>query len=172
MTPERTVILLTELLAADAPADEEALVAPLVEAGVPEGEAERAIRFTQIAWGRALLEALDLSLAPRYLCLGAEGEVLEEGRLADEPYYAAAAHEAGQHRQQDYFARFASTAADVQAVYGALREGSEPRSLTIGPSVVFLEPPTEEGLARAQDELARRTPEEATATKKPWWRPW
>ena len=72
MTPERTVHLLAELLAADAPADEEALVAPLAEAGY---SCEVKGRVKDISSIHAKMKSQDLELEQIYDAIGFRGVI-------------------------------------------------------------------------------------------------
>jgi hypothetical protein len=92
VTPEAAVTCLAEILDFCQPVEftEDQVYDALAEAGVPASVADQAYKFTQIAWGRVLLEGLGIQFSPDYLCFNAAGEVVESGRLAEQPYFVAA----------------------------------------------------------------------------------
>ncbi|HEX8911749.1 MAG TPA: DUF6348 family protein, partial [Humisphaera sp.] len=58
--------------------------------GLAGAAAARAFQFTQIAWGRALLDGIGTKFSPEYIYFDPDGEVAESGLLADEPHFRAA----------------------------------------------------------------------------------
>jgi hypothetical protein len=179
--PETAVARLAEIIAARDEFTEDDLYAALAEAGLPDAVADRAYKFTQTAWGRVFLDGLGIQFGADYLCFNGAGDVIESGRLDDEPYFAAAVRLAPEYARTLGFQRFVLMSADVNAVNGALHAGSKPENLVMGPAAFFMEAPTPAGLARARQLLADRasagkrggagsTPQ--AAAKKPWWRFW
>src|SRR4051812_11407858 len=84
VTPQAAVARLADIIAARADFNEDEVYAAMADAGIPDPVADRAYKFTQIAWGRAVLAGLRVRLAPEYTCFNGSGEVIESGRLADE----------------------------------------------------------------------------------------
>jgi hypothetical protein len=178
MTPEDAVTRLAEIVAPRAEFSEDEIYAAMTAAGIPDGVADRAYKFTQTAWGRAFLAGMGIQFHPDYLCFNAGGDVTESGPLADEPYFAAASRLVGRFTQSPGFGRLALMSADVNAVNNALHAGSKPENLAMGPAALFLEAATPAGLEKARrvlsEHLSRRrptTPSES-APEKPWWRFW
>jgi len=169
VTPEAAVARLVNILAARAEFTEEELYAALDAAGVPFPAADRAYKFTQIAWGRVFLDGLGIKFAPDYLCFNAAGEVIESGQLADQPHFAAALAAGRRHPPPAGLPRFALMSADVQAVNDALKSGSKPENLVAGPAALFLEPATPVGIERVRRLLSERV---SAPAKKSWWRFW
>lgn len=121
---------------------------------IPEAVADRSYKFTQAAWARSAFEGMGVAFSPEYLCLDAEGEIVEAGRLADEPYFAAAKLLAPTVARTPGFSQLAISSSHAHAIHRALTSGSNPRDLKTGPLAIFLEVPTEAGLARARQVLA------------------
>lgn len=169
MTPEAAVAKLTEILAERPEFTEDEIYQALEQAGVPDGVADRAYKFTQIAWGRTLLDGLGVRFSPEYLCFNAEGECIESGQLAEEPYYTAALKAAAQQPPPAGLPHLAMMSADFGVVNSALNGGSNPKDLVTGPAALFMEYPTAAGMEKAQRILNERLGPE---TKKPWWRFW
>jgi hypothetical protein len=109
------------------------------DAGVPDALAHRAYLFTQVAWGRAILADLGVEFSPEYVCFDASGEVVESGRLADEPCFAAASRLAGRYAGTPGFKRLALLSADVDCVNKHLQGGSRPEDLVTGKVFLILE---------------------------------
>jgi hypothetical protein len=154
----------------------------MAEAGIPDPVADRAFKFTQIAWGRVFLDGLGVQFSPDYLCFNGAGEVIESGPLAEQPYFAAAMGLARRYARSPGFPKFALMAADVNAVNNALHAGSRPENLVLGPAALFLEAATPAGIDKARRLLAQRASaasrsggagaREPAPAKKPWWRFW
>lgn len=180
MTPEAAVACLVDTLATRAEFTEDEVYTAMADAGIPAPVADRAYKFTQIAWGRVFLDGLGINFAPDYLCFNAAGEVIETGQLVEQPFFMAAMAAARRRPQPVGLPRFAQMSADVNAVNSALNNGSKPEDLVTGPSTLFMEAPTPAGLDRARRLLSERTSAASPSsgsdmrepTKKPWWRLW
>jgi hypothetical protein len=84
--PEAAVAQLTEAIAAHTEFTEDDLYAAMAKAGIPVPAADRAFKFTQIAWGQHFLAGLgDVKLAPDYWCFNGAGDVIESGLLSAQP---------------------------------------------------------------------------------------
>jgi hypothetical protein len=172
MTPEEAVERLATVLMADSEVCPDDIYDALAKAGVPDDVADRAYKFTQIAWGRVLLGGLGLRFPPDYFCLNASGDIIESGQLEDEPFFVAATAVAADRRRAKGFSRFAAMSADVSAINSALHAGSKPENLSLAPPALFLEAPTPEGLVKAKQEIGRRLSASRGAGKKRWWQFW
>jgi hypothetical protein len=155
VTPEAAVSWLAEMVAPRQQFTEGEVFSELVEAGVPEALADRAFKFTQIVAGRALLAGIGVRFSEGYFCFDRDGEVVESGRLADEPCFAAASRLAERYGRTPGFLHLAMTSADLNAVNQALHAGSQPAELTTSPAGLFLEAPTPAGVAKAQETIGR-----------------
>jgi hypothetical protein len=67
LRPSAAVACIAEIVAQQAAFDEDDIYAAMKKAGIPDGVADRAYKFTQIAWGRAILAGLGVRLSPDYL---------------------------------------------------------------------------------------------------------
>jgi hypothetical protein len=126
-----------------------------VASGVPGRLADRAFKFAQIAWGRFSLGTLGVQFSPDDMCFNADGEVVESGRLEDEPCFAAATRLVERFALTPAYQRLAYSSADFNTVIDARRAGSKLEILETGPAGVFLEAPTKAGLRRATERLTR-----------------
>jgi hypothetical protein len=172
MTPEQAVNQLAALVVDNTEFSTDDIYEAMGKAGVPDDVADRAYKFTQIAWARVLLGGLGLKFPSDYFCLNASGDIVESGRLEEQPFFVAATHVATEHARSKGFARFASMSADVLAVNDALHAGSKPENLVLAPPAIFLEAPTSAGMEKARQEIARRLAASRGAAPKPWWRFW
>jgi hypothetical protein len=155
VSPETAVEWLSDIVAARQEFTDDDIYAVLADAGVSDRLADRAFKFTQIAWGRALLDGLGVRFPPEYFWLNGRGEVVESGLLADDPCFAAASRLTPQYAGSPGFMRLAAASADVNAVNNALNAGSDPKNLATSPAFLFLEAPTADGLKRAQETIHR-----------------
>ena len=128
--------------------------------------AHRAFLFTQIAWGRLLLQTLPLTFSPDYFFLDAHGNIIESGRVAEEPNFCAAAQAGEQSGGTPGFKRLALTSADVKVVNDMFNNGKGKEGAHLGSPMLFTEPPTEAGMAKAQ-QLLREHSATFPKTKSP-----
>jgi hypothetical protein len=153
MTPEEAVTQLGDIVAAKHEVSEDEICQALADAGMPDEIADRSFKFTQIAWGRVFLDNLGIDFSDDYMWFDANGNVVASGRLTEEPFYAAAMQLAGQYTLTPAFARLALTSADVHSVNDALNAGSNPKDLVTGPTCLFIEAPTDDGMEKARQTL-------------------
>lgn len=168
MTPQAAVARLAEIVTPRAEFTEDDIYAAMADAGIPESVADRAYKFTQIAWGRAFLAGMGVSFSPEYTCFNGAGAVIESGRLADQPYFAAAIAAASNYVGTPGFKLLALMAAEVHAVNELLNKGSKPENLATVAPALFMEPPTPSGIDRARQHLSQGP----GRPKKPWWQFW
>jgi hypothetical protein len=128
----------------------------MFEAGVPDEIADRVFKFTQIAWGRVCLDDLGVKSDPGYLCFNADGEIIESGLLADEPYFIAAMAAAQRSPPPAGLVRMALMSADVHAANDALNAGSKAEDLITGPQALFMEAPNLGAVEKVQQVLQER----------------
>jgi hypothetical protein len=178
VTPEAAVGRLAEIIASRAEFTEDDIYAAMAEAGIPDPIADRAYKFTQIAWGRVFLDGLGVRLSLDYLCFNGAGDVIESGLLAEQPYFASAMGLAQRYVRFPGFPKFALMSADVNVVNNALLAGSKPENLIMSPAALFMEAATPAGFEKARQLLsqragaARSSAARESAAKKPWWRFW
>jgi hypothetical protein len=153
MSPEMAVTQLAEIIATNPELTDDEIYAAMAEAEIPRLVANRAFKFTQIAWGRIHLAGMNIRFSPDYACLDAEGNIVESGLLTNESSFIFANKLAKKYVGTPTFERLALTSADVNAVNNALNGGSKPENLAMAPAYLFNETPTEDGLRRAQQSL-------------------
>jgi hypothetical protein len=141
VTPAAAVTRLAETVAASPELTEDEIYEAMAAAGVPEVLADRAYKFTQIAWGRVFLDGMGIDFMPDYSYTTTRGREHGSALLADEPCYAAALRLAPKYERTPALQRLALTSAEVATVNDALHRGSEPESLTICSALVLIEPP-------------------------------
>ena len=171
VSPDTAVAWLADILASWDAFTEDGVYSALADAGAPGALADRAYKFTQVAWGRSLLAGLGVQFSPGYVCFDASGKVIESGRLGGEPCFAAASRLAKRYADAPGFKRLALMSADVHAVNEALNKGSKAADLVTTPAFLFLEAPTATGMENARrviDQHMNAKP----APAKPWWRFW
>jgi hypothetical protein len=154
MTPEMAVTQLAEIITANPDLSDNEIYDAMVQAGVPNVLAGRAFKFTQIAWGRLSLSGMNIRFSPDYACLNAGGDIVETGLLDNESCYIIAKKLAGKYVDTPAYQRLALTSAEVNAVNNALKDGSKPENLRAAPAFLFNEPPTDDGMRRAQQSYA------------------
>ena len=171
MKPSDAVADLAAVLLASPEASVEEIYDALTRRGLTQDIADRTFKFTQIAWGRRFLEGFKFE--DLYFCLDAEGRVIEEGRLTEEPYFQAAFRLADEYIHTPAFTPLALASADVQAINEALKAGSKPENLMSTASFVFLAMPTPEGVRAAQAVMdAYMEGFRKRNRRKPWWKFW
>ncbi len=126
------------------------------EAGIPKVLAQDAYEFTQVAWARGLLHKIGVTTHPDYLRFNASGDLLESGRLAEHPCFAAASRLVEKYEGSPGFRHLVLTSSEVNAVNSALHNGANPHDLRTSPVACFSEPPTSEGMKRVQARMAGR----------------
>lgn len=192
MTPQTAVEQLAEIVATRSAFTAAEIYSAMAAREVPKPIADRAYKFTQIAWARAFLASLGVQQTPDYLCFNASGEVVESGFLTDEPCFAAALRLVDQYAGSPGCRLLAMMSADFVAVSKQLDAGADPHDLVIGSAFVFLEKPTPAGIANFQQAMASHaavlraraghdgespskkeaSTQDAVSAKKPWWRFW
>ena len=182
MNPTHEQVFKAILASAESSTDEDAIVAALMSLGLDSAEALRAFRFTQVAWSRSILSRLPLSLSEDYILFASTGRVQDHGRLADQPWFVAACHDASMYQSSPQFQSMAVGCSEFQAVNNALNAGSQPQNLALTPVFMFPLNMTNEALAIAQQIIAgevrqlqmraMRDQQESQNSTKPWWKIW
>jgi hypothetical protein len=155
MSPENAVERVARFVVESPVFTEDGVYAAMAAAGVPSRDADFAYKFTQASWGRMLLDGLGIKFADDYHCLNSNGDIVESGRLSEQPHFMAATQLSERYKGEAGFKRLAAMSADFHAVNQALHAGRRPENLVTAPLVLFLEPPTDAGMAKAQRLLAQ-----------------
>jgi hypothetical protein len=156
VTPEAAVTCLAEIIGSQSDFTEDDIYTAMAKAGIPDPIADRAYKFTQIAWARVFLDGMGLRFSQDYLCFNRTGDVVESGLLAEQPYFVVAMALVQRFARTPGFAQFAVMSALVNSLNAALKAGSKPEDLIMAPEALFLEAPTPAGLERASKLLAER----------------
>jgi len=152
-TPAELVERVASAYDAPSPPTDSSVIAALIAAGANARQADLALKLVQIACGRLLLDGLGITFSDDYLCFDAQGAIVERGALPEQPVFVEALRRMP--ATPKALQQLALTSADVQSVNAALHAGSDPKDLVTGPSALFVESPTDEGLAAARAELER-----------------
>jgi hypothetical protein len=178
VTPEAAVTCLAEFVASRSGFTDENVYSAMADAGIPDLVADRAYKFTQTAWARVLLNRLGVRFSPEYRCLNGAGDVIESGLLAEQPYFIAAMSLAPRYAGTPGFKQLVLMSAEMDAINNALHAGSKPENLALGPVSFFMEPETQEAMAKAQILSAQRAASGGSAARgsaparKAWWKLW
>jgi hypothetical protein len=152
MTAEQLVARIAAAFDVTAPPSDGAVIDNLIKSGVGDRQADVAVKLVQIACGRIFLDGLGIKFSDDYLCFDAHGKVVESGRLSQHPVFAAAMERMNSAPLAVKY--LAVMSADVQTVNKMMQKGSDPSSLATGPSALFVEVPTEAGLATARQMIS------------------
>ena len=173
MTPDEAVRRLGAFVTENGAFTADDVYQTLEKSGIPALTADRAYKFAQIAWTHLCLGDSGLKFPSEYFCLNAGGDIVESGRLENEPSYAATIAVGKESGRTPGILHLVSLSAEVNAINAALKKGSKPENLVLGPPAIFLEDPTAEGLERAREEIRRRLPPTPRRNaRRPWWRFW
>jgi hypothetical protein len=134
-----------QLLTSDASLEDDDLSCRLRSEGFSLADAERAIAFVPIAFGRRCLAADPPEYQPGFEIRDLDSGRSKSSALADEPLYRAAEEEAVAWqiaRSQDEFLRVATRSAELGVVLQLTQDGSRPSDLVLT-EPVFLRIPIE-----------------------------
>ena len=135
----------------------EAILARATEE-IDRADVVAAMHFTQIAFGRFILEGEDFDFPEEYVRMRPEGEIYERGFVASQPMYVAARRLATTPAAQSAFAVIAARSAEIDLFNkGQQTRGGDPTKRRTSPLVVIDSDPTPEGMevvrAFLEDEL-------------------
>jgi hypothetical protein len=141
----------------------------LNKAGLPVALAAEVVEFLPIAVARATLTGMGVRFADHYVRQTAQGHVIGQKRLDEEPVYReglAMADEISRMGESSLMA-IVNHSPEYQAVSKALRGGSPPENLTCAPPTM---------LANNEDRRAFNDtsggPSDGPGARKPWWKFW
>jgi hypothetical protein len=125
--PEEIVVALSEILKANPKTSDDDAMRFLEEKGVPSRLAVRAYLLAQLAWGRMLLLGrLKVDYSNQYVCFNGKGDVVERGRLSEEPCFVAAMQHWQNAIDNKHLFYTACGSTDVKALADAL-QGDGPK---------------------------------------------
>jgi hypothetical protein len=140
------------------------LRAELVRAGLSAGLAAEVVEFLPLAVARAVLNGMGVRFADHYVRQTAQGHVIGQKRLDEEPVYReglAMADEIGRMGDAALTAVM-SLSPEYQAISKALNSGSRPEDMTCAPPTM---------LANNEDRRAFDDTSGGPAAKR-WWKFW
>jgi hypothetical protein len=153
MIPEEVVNQFWKIIEDNPAASVDDIYDLLADAGMPDNVADRCYKLAQVAWGRAFLDGLGIDFSDDYLCLNGNGDLIESGLLSKEPFFIAATGLAKQYAISPTMQEIALCSAEVHAVNDALNAGSDSNDLATGPTCMFIEAPTDEGMEKARQTI-------------------
>ncbi|QJW99730.1 hypothetical protein [Frigoriglobus tundricola] len=164
MTVREAILRAVPVFAAHTGGGPDALRSELTTAGLPAALAAEVVEFLPIAVARAMLNGMGVRFADFYVRQSAQGQVIGQKRLDEEPVYSAGlamADEIG--RMGDYaLTAVVNYSSEYQAISRALNGGSRAEDLTCAPPVML----ANNDDRRAFDDTSGGAP------RKPWWRLW
>lgn len=164
MTIREAILRAVPVFAAHAGRGPDELRAELNRAGLPVALAAEVVEFLPIAIARAMLNGMGVRFADHYVRQTAQGRVIGQKRLDEEPVYCeglAMADEIGR-MGEDLLMAVVNYSPEYTAVSKAISSGSRPEELSCAPPTM---------LANNDD---RRTFGDTSggAPRKPWWKFW
>ena len=164
MTARDAILRAVPVFAAHTGSGPDALRAELTTAGLPTALAAEVVEFLPLAVARAMLNGMGVRFADVYVRQSAQGQVIGQKRLDEEPVYSeglAMADEIGR-MGDDALTAVVNYSPEYQAINRALNGGSRAEDLTCSPPVM---------LANNDDRRAFGDTSGAP-TRKPWWKLW
>src|SRR6476469_8731082 len=126
MTVRDAILLAVPVFAAHDRGDPSAVRGELEKAGIPAGLAAEIVEFLPVALARAMLEGMGIQFADHYVRQTAQGRVIGQKLLADEPVYReglAVADEISAMGGEAFMA-VAGWSPEYQAINRAMNSGS------------------------------------------------
>jgi hypothetical protein len=111
----------------------------LANAGIPASLAAEVVEFLPLAVARAVLNGMGIQFEDYYTRQTAQGRVIGQRKLLDEPVYREGLEMADEISRmgEDAFMALASLSAEFRAINKALKAGSRPEDLTCSPPIVL-----------------------------------
>lgn len=177
MTPELAVKKLATIISACSEVNSDEIYKLMNDERVPFGIANMAYKFTQIYFGRTLLNGMGIRFSPNYYCFDQDGDITESGPIDEQPYYRSATQIPYLYDFTSSFKHFGAMSSEVAAINDALRAGSRPEDLVSAPPAIFIEEPTIDGKYKVEDfmkallsDMSNQVPDKTSPKpKKSWW---
>jgi hypothetical protein len=164
MTARDAILRAVPVFAANAGRGPDELRAELNRAGLPVPLAAEVVEFLPIAVARAVLNGMGVRFADHYVRRTAQGQVIGQKPLADEPVYREGVDMADEIGRMGDGALMAvvNYSPEYQAISKALGAGSRPEELTCAPPTML-----------ANNDDQRTFGDTSAGTPgKPWWKFW
>lgn len=139
MTVRDAILLAVPVFAAQTRGDPSAVRRELEKAGIPVQLAAEIVEFLPVALARAMLHGLGIQFADHYVRQTAEGRVIGQKLLTEEPVYReglALADEISA-AGEDAFVAVAGWSSEYRAISRAMNSGSAPADLHCAPPVLL-----------------------------------
>jgi hypothetical protein len=143
----------------------DALRIELANAGVPVGLAAEVVEFLPIAVARAMLNGMGVQFEDYYIRQTAQGQVIGQKQLTDEPVYReglAMADEIGR-MGDDTLMAVVNWSAEYRAISKAINAGSRPDEMSCAPPTM---------VANNEDGRAFNDTSGGSQRTKAWWKFW
>lgn len=166
MTVREAILLAVPVFAAHARGGPSDLRGELEQAGIPAQLAAEIVEFLPVALARAMLHGMGIRFADHYLRQTAQGRVIGQKLLADEPVYREGLVIADEISSmgEDLFMAVAGWSSEYRAISRAMNSGSQAEDLEFAPLVVL----ANDGDRRHFDDTSGGTQPRAKA----WWQFW
>lgn len=163
MTVREAILRAVPVFAANVGKGPDTLREELSKAGIPVALAAEVVEFLPIAVARQMLNGMGVRFAGHYVRRTAQGQVIGEKRLDDEPVYReglALADEIGRMGEAVLMA-VVNASPEYAAVSKAISSGSRPEELTCSPPTML-----------ANNDDRRTFNDTSGGPRKPWWKFW
>jgi hypothetical protein len=139
MTVTEAIHLAVPVFIAHPGADVYVIRAALIEAGITAELAADVVEFLPLAVARAVLDGMGIRFADEYVRQTAQGRVLGQKKLADEPVYREGLAVAGEltGMRDETFLALVRRSPEYQAVSRALDGGADPADLEFAPPTMI-----------------------------------
>ncbi|MCP4658349.1 MAG: hypothetical protein GY856_23290 [bacterium] len=144
MTEEALVQGYIDAVVENPQTDDEDVISALA-VGVEPAEVVAAMHFTQIAFGRFLLEGMPLNLPEEYVRMRPDGEIYERGIVETHPMFVAARLLAATPAGMIAFQTIVERSPEVNVISKMLQTGSPSPGARMSPLFIIDSPPTDEG---------------------------
>lgn len=150
------------------------LIALLESSGIDEAVAERTVRFTPVAFGRALLRDMGITFSDDFLRFDGDGNLVHSGKLSHDEVFVASVKNVPSLADSPAFEAIALSSSEVHTVNQMLNSGSNSADLVLAPVAIFDQMPTDAGMQLAQQHLAKLLQPDGShdTPLKPWWKFW
>jgi hypothetical protein len=164
MTTREAILRAVPVFAIHANSGPSSLRAELNKLGIPVALAAEVVEFLPIAVARAMLNGMGVRFADHYVRQTAQGHIIGEKRLDDEPVYReglALADEIGR-MGEDTLMAVVNYSPEYTAISKAINSGSRPEELSCAPPTMLAN----------NDDPRTFNDTSGGATSKPWWKFW
>lgn len=127
-------------------ARDEEVISALTTAGAVKPDVVAAMHFTQIAFGRFILEGTDIELNDEYVRMRPDGDIYERGELTTNPMYSAARRLASTTAGRKAFQAIVLRSAELDAVNKSMHRDSVPGMQGLTPVIIIDSQPTAQGI--------------------------